>query len=65
MALPEHVHAAKLVTIRRLRRQRGIAYKRGHLDDALAFDKRLKRLGVRENGLQREVAECLRKGGAQ
>jgi len=62
MALPEHVASAKLVTIRRLRRQRGIAYRRGHIDAGLALDKRLRALGS-VNNWQCEVAECLRKSG--
>ena len=60
MVLLEHVEAANRVTIRRLRRQRGIAFNRGHVDAGLALNRGLAAMGS-ENELQQAVAEALRK----
>ena len=61
MALPEHIEAARRISTKRLQRQRGIAFKRQHIDEGLALSRRLRAMGNGDD-LQREVAEKLKLG---
>ena len=44
MAMPEHVETARRITLRCLKRQRGILFSRHHIDAGLALSKRINQL---------------------